>query len=683
MTTTHSISPSTEQQEAGDLRASTVKRPIATDAKVVVVVGNGMVGHRFCQSLASADPSGQFHIKVLGEEPRPAYDRIHLSDSFLDENPDRLTLSPRAWYESQSIDLHTGDPAIEIDREQKCVRTRSGRCIEYDQLVLATGSSPFVPPIDGTNLSNVFVYRTAEDVASIKHVAESARTAAVIGGGLLGLEAAQALMHLGIDVSVIEFANGLMPRQLDMSAGQVLREQIERQGVSVLLRAHTRSIIPTDRGLEVTFENRPSLVVDFVVISAGIRPRDEVANAAGLVIAGSRGGVVINDQLQTSDPDIYAIGECAIHRGKVYGLAAPGYTMADTLAARLMGQDKAVFEEGDLSTRLKLVGVTVGVFGRFDSDCRSVSFTRPGLRRTLLVQANRLIGAIIVGDWDQITQIQELTDREGHLTTRMLERFRKTGDLLRGSVALPVAQWPANRLVCNCMKVSRGDLSAAILSGCGDVERLVACTTAGSACGSCKPLLAQLLGSPAQEVFTGRWGWRLLLGVCLLVMGGLVSALLLGPIPLASEFTSPWYQYDKIWRVGWIKQTTGFVLLGLSALGLVLSLRKRIKWLSKLGGYRWYRLFHSTLGALCLVGLAVHTGMHMGRNLNFYLMCTFLGLTGLGALAGVVSAIESRGVGHWALRARRWRPVLTWMHIVLFWPLPVLVGFHIAAAYLY
>jgi len=665
------------------VRADPVERPISEQAKLIVVVGNGMVGHRFCQSLAKADPTGQYCIMVMGEEPRPAYDRVHLSESFIDENPDRLTLSSRSWYQSQSIDLHTGDPVMEIDRDRKRVKTQSGRSIGYDHLVLATGSSPFIPPIEGVDQSGVYLYRTVEDVIKIRKAAQSARTAAVIGGGLLGLEAAQALKHLGIETSVIEFANGLMPRQLNMSSGQVLREKIEENGVSVLLRAHTRSIVATDRGLEILFENRPSIVVDFVVVSVGIRPRDELAESAGLKVAGSRGGVVINDKLETSDPDIYAIGECALHRGKVYGLVAPGYEMADILVKRLMGNNKAVFTEGDLSTRLKLVGVTVGVFGLFDADCRSVSFARPGLRRSLLISSNRVVGATIVGDWSQISQVQELVDREGAVSTRMLNRFRETGDLFSGSVALPVQQWPASRLVCNCMKVTRGDLSAAILSGCTDAQALMEKTCAGTACGSCKPLLAQLTGSPVDEASAGRTGWRVMMFISLLAIVGLAVGLFAGPVPLADEFTSPWYRVDRIWRVGWIKQTTGFVLLGLSALGLVLSLRKRIKWLGRLGGYSWYRLFHAAIGVLCLAGLVVHTGMHMGRNLNFYLMCVFLGLTAAGALAGAITAIEARGQGAWAVRARRLRPILTWIHIILFWPLPVLVGFHIAAAYMY
>lgn len=667
-----------------DADKPTASRPIASDAQVVVVVGNGMVGYRFCKSLAEKDPEGRFCLRVIGEEPSPAYDRIHLSDNFLEEKSGSQLLADRDWYQDQSIELFTGDPVTEIDRDKRQVRTHSGKVIEYDHLVMATGSAPFVPPVEGTGLEGVYVYRTAQDVIAIKSAAQSARTAAVIGGGLLGLEAAQALRHLGLDTSVIEFANGLMPRQLDMAAGQLLRERVEEEGVSVLLRAHTQAIVPTDRGLEIRFANRPTLVVDFVVISAGIRPRDELARACGLDVAGAKGGIIVDDQLKTSDPNVYAIGECAIHRGKVYGLAAPGYQMADALASQLMGDEKAVFKEGDLSTRLKLVGTTVGVFGRFDADCRSVSFTRPGLRRTLLIRSNRLIGAIIVGDWDQISVIQEHAAREGGVSTRMISRFRSTGDLFAGSVSLPVTEWPANRLVCNCMKVSRGDLSEAIAAGCDSVASLVECTGAGSACGSCKPLLAKLADSPVPtESMGSSLSSRMLIGASLLTIIGLIAAWIYGPIPLAEEFTSAWYQVDQIWRIGWIKQTTGFVLLGLSAVALLLSVRKRVRWLSNLGGYSWYRVFHSAIGALCLVGLAVHTGMHMGQNLNFYLMCVFLGLTGAGALAGVVSALEAKGEGAWAIRARRWRPVLTWVHIVLFWPLPVLVGFHIAAAYLY
>lgn len=644
-----------------------------------------MVSHRLCAKLTELDTDQQYAITVIGQEPEPAYDRVHLGDLFEGKTIQDLQLGSRAWYQERGIELITGQQVVGIDAVKQEVSTQSGEAYPYEKLVLATGSRAFVPPIDGTNLPGVYVYRTAHDVELIRKAAVTARSCAVIGGGLLGLEAARSVNQLGPNVTVIQAANALMPRQLDAAGSSILNRKMTQMGVDIRLSALTQGISQSNGGLTLSFErNHDPLTVDMVVIAAGIRPRDELARKMGLRVGAAPGGVVIDNTLQTSLPGVFAIGECARHQGSIYGLVAPGYEMADTLAKRLTGDTKTSFAKGDESTRLKIAGETVAVLGQFDADdARSVSVHRAGMRRTLLLRNNRLIGATVIGQWDQLADIQNAIDDEKIITSRRLRKFQETGDLFPITAAsLPVIQWPEKRTVCNCLKINRGQLSEAVTNGCTTIESISQCTGAGTVCGSCQPLLAELAGADPSTAAKPK-AVRTMLVISALALVSAVLIASLKPLPLADSFEDAWYQFDRIWRVGWIKQTTGYTLVGLSLLAMVLSLRKRVKFLRKLGDLGYYRALHTTLGLLCLGGLIVHTGMHMGSNLNFWLMLVFLSLNGLGAFAGIVTALEAKGQGPLSLWARRWRPVLTWAHLILFWPLPVLVGFHIAAVYLY
>ncbi|MEM1212170.1 MAG: FAD-dependent oxidoreductase [Planctomycetota bacterium] len=662
----------------------------------IVVVGGGMVGYWFAKSLAERDPDAKLGITVIGDEPRPAYDRVNLTDLFTDKNHRDLELAQSSWYRDAGIELIVGQRVVSIDREQKHVTTDTDRTVPYDRLVLATGSRAYLPEVEGNGLPGVFVYRTVEDVAAIQERAASAKRAVVIGGGLLGLEAARAVHAMGVETVVCERSGGLMARQLDAASANILKNEVQDLGIEVLLMRRIHSIHARDPALveagealalRLEFEeNKAPLGADLVIFATGIRSRDELAADAGLEVSGSSHGIVVDDTLTTSDPDIHAIGECVRHRGLVYGLVAPGYTMAEVLADRITGKTKRVFEGGDMSCRLKLMGVTVGVFGDYEAECRSVSRHRPDSRRSLLIQGNRLVGATVLGEWDQISQLQEAVDSNAFISTRMIDRFVKTGDLWAPQkVALPVAQWPQHRLVCNCMKLTRGQLSEAIDAGALTCQALQDKTAAGTVCGSCMPLLQELTGGKDVGFIHGIRGSRTVLITSTLAVLLAIGIILVKPIPVPELFSveGGWYQFEKWWFGKDVKIITGFTLLGVATLGMVLSLRKRVKWLKKLGSFGYYRAFHTAIGVLCLVGLIVHTGMRMGDNLNFVLMCVFLGLNLVGALAGVSAALEARGNGPWALRARRFRPALTWAHLILFWPLPVLVGFHIAVAYLY
>jgi nitrite reductase (NADH) large subunit len=323
--------------------------PESNSHRRLLIVGNGMVGQRLCEILSELDHTHSFNVTVIGEEPRVAYDRVHLTQYLTDRDPDKLALTTRDWYRERGIELITGQRIVSVDLVNQRAVTSEQLAIDFDDLVLATGSSPFVPTVPGIDLPGTFVYRTIEDLDAIAAAAASARTAAVIGGGLLGLEAAKALLDLGLRTHVIEAAPRLMPRQLDEIASQFLLKRIEALGVEVHLGAHLSQIEGSNRVRSIAFVDEEPLDVDLVVISAGIRPRDEIARQVGIECH-PRGGILVDDGLQTSAANVYAIGECARHGDMIYGLVGPGYSMAQVLARRLTGDHDAHFTGADLST---------------------------------------------------------------------------------------------------------------------------------------------------------------------------------------------------------------------------------------------------------------------------------------------------------------------------------------------
>ncbi len=492
------------------------------ERETLVVVGNGMVGHRFVESLLEAGGGERFRILVLGEESRAAYDRVHLSELFSGRTPDELAMECASDWREQGVELRLGARAVAIDRDRREVETNDGERIAFDHLVLATGSSPFVPPMPGASGPDVFVYRTIDDVDAIRVRAAGAQTGIVIGGGLLGLEAAKALLDLGLETHVVEAGPRLMPRQLDDAGAAALRRRIEALGVHVHVGRQTLAIEalgdeaagdPDDagvaddpafadagatEGIALRFADGGRLVADLVVVSAGIRPRDEVAGACDLE-RGARGGVVVDDALCTTDSRIYAIGEVALHRGAIYGLVAPGYAMADVLAWNLAngatGDVARRFEGADLSTQLKLLGVDVASLGDpFDEASRTIVFedqVRDVYARLVLSKSSgRLLGGVLVGDTGQYANLLDLLRRgvASPLPPEALLFGDGVGNGANATDGADAAQ------ICSCNNVSRGALKDAIRAqdGC-TIATLKRATKAGTGCGGCLPAVAKIL----------------------------------------------------------------------------------------------------------------------------------------------------------------------------------------------
>lgn len=464
------------------------------DRRKVVVVGNGMVGHHLVESLV--DSGGNNAITVLGEESRPAYDRVHLSEVFAGKAPEDLALGKRATYQAWGVDLHLGDPVVSIERAARVVVTRSRRRFEYDKLVLATGSYPFVPPVPGADHKRCLTYRTIDDLGEIKARARDSRIGVVVGGGLLGLECANALQNLGLETHVVEFAPGLMGVQLDDGGSRMLRRKIEGLGVQVHTDRNTRRIVEgEDCALRMEFADETSLETDMIVFSAGIRPQDQLARESELAV-GERGGIVIDYKCKTTDTDIFAIGECALFGGRIFGLVAPGYRMAEAVAAQLAGGD-GVFNGADMSTKLKLLGVDVGSIG--DAHGRSegalsyvFSDEREGSYKRLVTNADssRLLGAVLVGDcanYDTLLQYH-LNDIELPPDPQCLITPTAGAVPLLGVGALP-----ATATVCSCHNVTKGDIVACLDAGGCSLGDVKAATKASSGCGGCASMLKSLV----------------------------------------------------------------------------------------------------------------------------------------------------------------------------------------------
>ncbi|PNI05424.1 nitrite reductase (NAD(P)H) [Vibrio diazotrophicus] len=457
----------------------------------IVIVGNGMVGHHLVAKLVEQQAHLEKRITVIGEERFIAYDRVQLSSLFSGKSHEDLMLSSEEWYQKHGINLILGSEVTAINRVQKSIILDGDDVLGYDSLVLATGSYPFVPPVPGHERDGIFVYRTLDDLSSIRNACDKAKTGAVIGGGLLGLEAANALRLLGVETHVIEFAPRLMPVQLDDGAGTILKEKIEKLGLTVHTSTATEKIIDGETAKHrMVFKDAEPLEVDVIVFSAGIRPQDALARQCGLEI-GERGGIVINDSCQTSDANIYAIGECALWQQRIFGLVAPGYAMARAVAGQIMGQG-GDFTGADMSTKLKLLGVDVASIGDAQMQTEGaqelvLQDTCTGSYKKLVVDQSgtQLLGAILVGDnsdYDALLQAYlNKTVLPEHPAYLLFDTSSLSGEV------------SDDTMICSCHNVTKGALVKAIHAGAVELNDLKAATKAGTGCGGCSSMVKSVL----------------------------------------------------------------------------------------------------------------------------------------------------------------------------------------------
>ncbi|SFU97343.1 nitrite reductase large subunit NirB [Pseudoduganella namucuonensis] len=470
----------------------------------IIVIGHGMVGHKFLESLA-ATPVADMQVTVLCEEPRPAYDRVHLSEFFSGKSAEDLSLVKPGFFERDDMVLRLNARAVAIDPAAKTVTTNDGDVLPYDKLVMATGSFPFVPPLPGKDRKDCFVYRTIEDLEAMLECGQRAKTGVVIGGGLLGLECAKALRDMNLETHVVEFSPRLMAVQVDDGGARMLRSKIEALGVTVHTAKNTVSIVDgVDGTHRMEFFDGSHLDTDMIVFSAGIRPRDMLAKECGLEV-GPRGGIVIDNNCLTSDRDIYAIGECALWGGMIFGLVAPGYEMARVAAKHLLGEI-AEFTGADMSTKLKLMGVDVASIGDphgKEEGSRSYQFMdeRKQVYKKIVVSScgRYLLGGVMVGDASEYGTLLQMMLNKIELpeSPEFLILPQSDGQAKPG---LGVDALPDGAQICSCNDVSKGAICGAVAEGCTTIGAIKSCTKAGTACGGCVPLVTQVMKAEMKKL---------------------------------------------------------------------------------------------------------------------------------------------------------------------------------------
>ncbi|HCM06359.1 MAG TPA: nitrite reductase (NAD(P)H) [Oceanospirillales bacterium] len=464
----------------------------------IIVVGNGMVGHNFIDTVVTSDTAEQYEVITFSEEPRLAYDRVQLSKYFSGSTAEDLALTSEGYYQEKGVNYVLNDKVVEINSDEKYVVTANGRKEAYDKLILATGSFPFVPPIPGKDQEHCLVYRTIEDLEAISASAASSKVGVVVGGGLLGLEAANAVKQAGVKTHVVEFAPRLMAVQLDEGGGDLLRTKIEELGVEVHTGKNTTEIVAgEDCRYRMNFADGTFLETDMILFSAGIRPQDELARQFDIEI-GERGGIQINDNCQTSNEDIYAIGECALWGGMIYGLVAPGYSMAKVAFDHIKGGELQ-FKGADMSTKLKLLGVDVASIGDAHGKtpgCLSYVYQDDinQVYKRLIVSADgkKLLGAVLVGEADAYSNLLQVKLNDMDLPENPEGLILPSIDG-EASAGLGVDALPETATICSCFDVSKGDIAAAVQGGCCTMGDVKESTKASTGCGGCAALTKQVM----------------------------------------------------------------------------------------------------------------------------------------------------------------------------------------------
>jgi nitrite reductase (NADH) large subunit len=647
-------------------------------AAPVVVVGTGPVGMRFVQLLHRRDP--HCPLVVYGREPWLPYDRVQLS-SFLHGQTDWQALTRGLELpDSPHVDVRLHCEVQQIDRARHRVRDSLGRWQPYGALVLALGSRAHVPDLPGIGQAGVFVFRDLADAQALQARRVRSVHTVVLGGGLLGLEAARAMQRMHTRVTVIEHAPRLMARQLDDATAGELDRRLQALGIAVRTGAAVKAVRGHGRVSGVEMRDGECLGCDTVIVATGIVPNTGLALEAQLAVGR---GIKVDDRMCTTDPCVLAIGECAEHRGQVHGLVAPGLEQAGVAVHSVLG-GTARYEGTVTATRLKVAGIPVSAAGvvdaeRHDRPLRLLQHRCADGRRVLsvAVSGGRLVGLAAVGEVPQLARLQAAVLERHRLWPWQERRLVRHGRAWPAADGDGVAGWPADVRVCQCNGVSRGALGQAIAAGCGDLPALCAATRAGTVCGSCKPLLAELLqaGGAAAEL-PPLPAWRSL-AAATAVAALLVLALLCWPGVAYWQTVQQPPAWHRLWTDPQLKQWSGYAVAALAALGLLLSGRKRLRGL-RIGGFDAWRLAHVLLGTAALAGLAAHTGARLGARLDAVLAVLFLALAAVGAVSAAVTAWQHRLPPRQVLR---WRRTATWVHILLGWPLPVLLALHVLKAY--
>ena len=662
--------------------------------KPIVIVGNGPVGTFLLNELFRLNYQGP--IKIFGNEAAYPYDRVQLS-SLLNGGKKLEDISiPVYQHKLNQLFQYHNCPIASISKQSNEVIDENGNRHPFKALVLAVGSRPHIPQINGTDLNGVFTFRDLQDTEKLIARRVSSRKTVIVGGGLLGIEAAKAMRRLNTDVVVIHQSDRLMNRQLDKPAADMLDEHLKGLGIETIFQDSLREINAKQGGHDsvdsITLRSGKKLACDTVILATGITPNVEIARKAWLKV---RKGIVVDNHLQCSESNIYAIGECSEHNGRVYGLVAPGIEQAKILAAKLCGYE-AEYKGSLLAPKLKVANIDVFSMGDVGDEYETWgsvdayqfsqgSETGEKIHRSIFVKKGKVVGAVAVGPWGETARLQESIIHNKRLWPWHYYRFKRTGNLWGDGQQETIENWPSTAVICNCRGVTKGSICSAISSGCTNVNQIAESTGASSVCGSCAPLVEELC--QVQRADTGAKTKSGLLGTVLvrnpLTYFSSISILLTvlfwlaPPLPyLTSVMTD--FKYDQLWRDSLFKQITGFSLLFLTTIALLISARKRLEKLN-LGKFSTWRTFHTFLAIAFVALLISHTGARLGDQLNYYLMINFLCILALGGFTGIVVAIQNKYLLNRSLK--KIKSLMAGAHIYVLWPLPVLLGFHIVSVY--
>lgn len=641
----------------------------------ICVIGAGPAGIRFAQEVLKRHPHAR--LTIFGNEPGRPYNRVQLSallandiseDDIYTElpNPDE---HPNFRYEVRHI--------RKIDTHSNTITDQFGEQFFYDKLVLATGSRPHLPNIPGIDQQGVYTFRNIKDTEYLYTRKTRSRHIIVLGGGLLGLEAARALRYYQTEVTLVQQGTHLMNRQLDAGAAALLEAEVKRLGIKVITGEGVREIFGDGRVTGVRLRGGETIDCDTVLICAGIKANLEIAREAKIKVGK---GISVNDRLETSAPNVYAIGECCEHRGLTYGLVNPGFEQAAIAAANICGKTAQYLGSLEVS-RLKVLGQDVISMGDV-SDQERRPFVRNlyfknkkrKIYRKVTLHKGQIVGALAYGEWPESRRLQDAFQQGQKIWPWQQLAFFFSGYFWgKGSANDPLL-WPSSAVICQCKNITQGEICQAIATQCESQAEIAKCTGAGTVCGSCKPLISAMLKSDEAPERESAWLPALLASFSAIF---LLALFILIPESKPSDSVQSIGFYESIWADKFWKQVSGFSLLGLSAIGLLMSLRKRLK-TTKLGKFAYWRLLHIVLGLLCAATLFMHTGAHLGSNLNRWLMLNFLAVLSLGAVAGTIFSLSHTFKQSLSYRLKR---QLAWTHILVSWPLPILLGAHIVSVY--
>jgi nitrite reductase (NADH) large subunit len=638
----------------------------------VVIIGNGPVGVKAAQLILKE--SDFHHVVIFGDEKYAPYNRVQLS-LYLSGKVDRQQLAnPISLTKSERLTELYGKRIVNIDFKRRIVVDNTGYQQSYSKLIIATGSSAYIPPIEGMNKPNVYTFRTLEDANQLIHCRQSKQHIYVIGSGALGLETALAMKTPNNQVS-LEVRDKLLSKQLDQHANSILHERILSSGVSIVHQDPVVKVLGNEEATEVELASGKRISIDALVVCAGIRPNIQLVANSSIKV---NKGILVNDFMETSEPNVYAIGECAEHNGATYGIVAPGFEQAETCVKHILGNYHK-YKGSIQNIQLKISQHRTSIFGSIeqeDATAYSYSHRLKGIFRKILVKNNILMGMIVIGDWSEENQVKSYIQNKQKVSSKQLKHFEQTGLLWNENEKTSILAQPEDYIVCLCEGVTRGELSKAMDEGNRTLDSLCHKTGAGLTCGSCKPLLGEMLEMPLPNLVMRHHKLIYASSIASLL---LIALLFFNEPIIASMTVQSQWKIERLWYDNFWKQVSGYTLLALCLMGAAISARKRWNKLN-IGNLDNWRLFHSIIGVIALIVLVIHTGFQLGNNLNFALMIVFLLATTTGSLVGVFMSKNH----HWTdLKLREHRKWWSRIHYTLLWLLPALLSFHILSVYFF